>query len=197
MTDEEIATAKAGLREGAQVRRAAIAHDFRVDAAVMACDNFFSAFVIDPGEIVSAYWPIGTEIDTRPLLIKLMDRGQVVALPVTDGDNPLVMRQWEPDAPLYPSGFGTLAPIETAPVLEPDIVILPLLGFDGRGNRLGYGKGHYDRTIAIMKKRPKLIGLAFASQEIEAIASGAHDIPLDAVVTEAGVRHFDRTDTTR
>jgi 5-formyltetrahydrofolate cyclo-ligase len=196
MTDEEIAAAKAALRQSAHVRRAGIAADFRADAALLACRNFFDGFNPGLDQVVSAYWPIGTEIDTKPLLIRLMDSGRTVALPVTEGDKPLVMRQWEQDTPLYPSGFGTLAPIESAPELEPDIVILPMLGFDKAGNRLGYGKGHYDRTIALMKKRPKLIGLAFASQEISAIASGPHDIPLDAVVTEAGVRHFDRINDT-
>jgi 5-formyltetrahydrofolate cyclo-ligase len=101
------------------------------------------------------------------------------------------MRLWEESAPLYPSGFGTLAPDELAPKVDPDVVLVPLLGFDKHGTRLGYGGGYYDRTLASLGKKPKLVGLAFAAQEIDDIPRDGHDVPLDAVVTEIGVRHFD------
>ena len=192
MSEEEVAEIKASLRANAMARRNAIAADFRDDAAVLAAEVFMAKIAPRQGLTISAYWPIGSEIDTRPLLVRLMDLGCAVALPETQGDEPLIMRLWEKDAPLYPSGFGTLAPIETAPVVEPDLVVLPLLGFDRQGNRLGYGKGHYDRTIAAMSRKPTLIGLAFAGQEIDQIPHGAHDIPLDGVVTEAGLRVFER-----
>jgi 5-formyltetrahydrofolate cyclo-ligase len=124
-------------------------------------------------------------------MIKLMDAMQPVCLPLVLGpDEPLELRLWEEGAPLYPSGFGTLAPSELAPLVEPDIVLMPLLGFDKRGTRLGYGGGYYDRTLAVMRKAPRLIGLAFDCQEIDEIPREFHDVPLDAVVTEAGVRYF-------
>ena len=122
--------------------------------------------------------------------LQLVDGGQPVCLPATEGDEPLVMRLWSGNEPLYPSGFGTLAPIETAPVVEPDIVVAPLLAFDRRGTRLGYGKGHYDRTMALMRKQPQYIGLAFAAQELALIPSAPHDRPLDSIITELGIRHF-------
>ena len=100
------------------------------------------------------------------------------------------MRLWEQGTPLYPSGFGTLAPSEIAPRVEPDVVVMPLLGFDKRGTRLGYGGGYYDRTLARMKKKPKLIGYAFAAQELPEIPRQPHDLPLDAVATERGIRWF-------
>ena len=70
------------------------------------------------------------------------------------------------------------------------IVLAPLVGWDGAGYRLGYGGGYYDRTLAAMTRKPRLVGLAFAAQELDSIPREPHDVPLDAVVTEAGVRHF-------
>ena len=100
---------------------------------------------------------------------------------------PLDMRLWEQGAPLYPSGFGTLAPSEIAPRAEPDVVVMPLLGFDRRGTRLGYGGGYYDRTLAASDPRPKTIGVGFELMRMKSIQPLPHDIPMDLVVTEAGV----------
>jgi 5-formyltetrahydrofolate cyclo-ligase len=97
---------------------------------------------------------------------------------------------WEAGAPLYDAGFGTLAPAESAPVAVPELIIIPLLGFDKTGTRLGYGRGYYDRTLAAMDKKPTLVGYAFAAQELDEIPRAAHDVPLDYLVTEAGVRLF-------
>ena len=122
-----------------------------------------------------------------------MDAGQPVCLPVVLGDEqPLELRLWEQGAPLYEAGFGTLAPADSAPRVEPDVILMPLLGFDRHGTRLGYGGGYYDRTLAPLSKRPRLVGFAFAAQELDLIPREAHDVPLDAIVTEAGVRHFGR-----
>jgi 5-formyltetrahydrofolate cyclo-ligase len=79
--------------------------------------------------------------------------------------------------------------------VEPDIILMPLLGFDKHGTRLGYGGGYYDRTLAHLTRRPKLLGFAFARQEVDYIPREAHDVPLDAVVTEIGVRHFEKDST--
>jgi len=103
---------------------------------------------------------------------------------------PLELRLWQPGTALYPSGFGTLAPDELAPVVEPDVILMPLLGFDKHGTRLGYGGGYYDRTLTRLSKKPKLVGFAFALQEFDHIPRDSHDVPLDAVVTENGVTRF-------
>lgn len=193
MEDAEIEAAKAGLRRKAHQQRAALGADARAEAARAAAHHFLAKARLPKTDIVALYWPIRDEIDCKPLLAALMDAYQPVCLPVVMGENqPLEMRLWEQGAPLYPSGFGTLAPAETAPVVSPDCIVVPLLGFDRFGTRLGYGGGYYDRTLAGMARAPKLIGIAFAAQEVERIPRADHDVPLDAIVTEKGYRAFAR-----
>ena len=190
MVDEQIEEAKAALRIRARAQRTAIGPTVKAEAAHAAAAHFFEGVTLAPNEIVALYWPIREELDCRPLMVRLMDAGWKLCLPVTEGDAPLTMRLWEEGQPLYPSGFGTLAPIDSAPVVEPDVVLVPLLAFDARGTRLGYGKGYYDRTIAGMARRPLVVGLAFSAQQLEGLPRDTHDVPLDAVVTEAGVIRF-------
>ncbi|HQZ13791.1 MAG TPA: 5-formyltetrahydrofolate cyclo-ligase [Devosia sp.] len=193
MIDASIEEAKAALRATAHRRRAAIYSGERAGAARAAAEHFHAGVTLAPGEIVAAYWPIRDELDCRPVLTQLVDSGQPVCLPVVLGDElPLELRLWEEGAPLFPSGFGTLAPAETAPVVAPDVVLMPLLGFDKHGTRLGYGGGYYDRTLAMLEKPPRLIGFAFAVQEVDFVPRESHDVPLDGVVTEAGYRSFAR-----
>jgi 5-formyltetrahydrofolate cyclo-ligase len=191
MLDEAIDAAKAALRVRALSVRAAFPAAERAAAAKAAAAHFFSGIGPAPRTVVAAYWPIRDELDCRPVLTRLMDEGQPVCLPVVVGEGqPLELRLWEEGTPLYPSGFGTLAPPETAPLVEPDVVLMPLLGFDARGTRLGYGGGYYDRTLAGLSRRPRIVGFAFACQQFEDIPRRDHDLPLDAVITEKGVHQF-------
>ena len=193
MSDVGIEEAKAALRIEAHKRRAQLHPSLRGDAARDAISHFLEAVEVGRGEIVAAYWPIRDELDIKALIGRLMDAGQQVCLPVVLGDEqPLELRLWQEGAPLYEAGFGTLAPEDGAPRVEPDVILMPLLGFDRYGTRLGYGGGYYDRTLAHLQKRPRLIGFAFARQEIDRIPRQAHDVPLDAIVTELGVRHFEK-----
>ena len=191
MVDAMIEQAKAALRVKARAARAALAVDVRAEAAAAATGHFFDTVPLQPSDVVAAYWRIRDEMDCQPILVRLMHDGQTVVLPVVTGsDEPLEMRVWEEGAPLYEAGFGTLAPSDLAPQMEPDVMLVPLLGFDKFGTRLGYGGGYYDRTLAYMQKKPKLVGLAFAAQELDVIPREGHDVPLDMVVTEAGLRTF-------
>ncbi|WP_375452239.1 5-formyltetrahydrofolate cyclo-ligase [uncultured Devosia sp.] len=191
MADDTIENAKAALRVRAHATRAALSQTSRDDAALAVAEYFFKHIDLSRGEVVAAYWRIRDELDCRPILVRLMDSLQPVVLPAVLGpDEPLQMRLWEQGAALYPAGFGTLAPAELAPQAQPDVVLVPLLGFDKAGTRLGYGGGYYDRTLAGMSKKPRVIGLAFAAQEVDTIPRQAHDIALDAIVTETGVRQF-------
>ncbi len=194
-TDEEI---KAGLRSAAHKRRAQMHAGERAEASAAAGRHFLDAEVLAPGEMVAGYWPIRDELDLKPLIIRLMDAGQPVCLPVVLGDElPLELRHWQPAAPLYPAGFGTLAPEDGAPVVVPDVILMPLLGFDRQGTRLGYGGGYYDRTLAKLATKPRLVGFAFSCQQFDEIPRQPHDIPLDMVVTEIGVRQFSGRGTAR
>jgi 5-formyltetrahydrofolate cyclo-ligase len=191
MVDEGLEAAKAALRRQAHARREALSPDFRDEASRQVAAHFFDGVAFGPDDAVAGYWRIRDELDCQPILIRLMDGGQTVVLPVVLGDDqPLDMRVWEADAPLYEAGFGTLAPSDLAPRRDPDVVLMPLLGFDASGTRLGYGGGYYDRTLATLSNKPILVGLAYAAQEFDHIPREIHDVPLDAVVTEDGVRFF-------
>lgn len=191
MVDEQIEKAKAALRTVARQKRANLSSSERAEAAQTVCNLFFGQVPLGYADVVAAYWRIRDELDCQPILVRLMDSFQPVVLPVVQGpDQPLDLRIWEQGTPLYEAGFGTLAPSEQAPRAEPDLVLMPLLGFDSKGTRLGYGGGYYDRTLATLRKTPKLIGLAFATQEFDMIPRDSHDVPLDAVITEQGFRQF-------
>jgi 5-formyltetrahydrofolate cyclo-ligase len=193
MADPRIEEAKAALRLRARATRAGILNSTRGAAARAVADHFFRAVPLGPTDIVAGYWRIKDEMDCQPILVRLMDSQQPVCLPVVVGDDqPLELRLWEQGTPLYEAGFGTLAPSELAPLVEPDVIIMPLLGFDSRGTRLGYGGGYYDRTLERLAKRPRLVGIAFAAQEIDAIPHEPHDVPLDVIVTEQGAHSFER-----
>lgn len=191
MVDDTIDQAKAALRQQAHAARASILQVDRVEAAQAVSRLFFDAVIARPEDTIAAYWAIRDELDCQPILLRLMQSTNKVLLPAVVGaDQPLALRVWEQGTALFESGFGTLAPSPLAPQAEPDIILVPLLGFDRDGTRLGYGGGYYDRTLASLTKKPKLVGLAFAVQELPLIPRDTHDIPLDLVITEAGVRQF-------
>ena len=141
------------------------------------------------GQVVSAYWPFRTEIDPRPLMRRLIHLGAQIALPVTPAkgaDQPVRFHLWSAQDILHPSAFGVHEPLPSAEVVEPDLLLVPLLAFDRQGGRLGYGAGHYDRTLERLRaiKPIRAIGLAFAAQEVGRVPTHDHDQPLDAILTE-------------
>jgi 5-formyltetrahydrofolate cyclo-ligase len=137
------------------------------------------------GAVVSGFWPLGQEIDIRPLLIALHERGHPIVLPVTPPrGQPLTFRLWQPGDVMQPERFGTLRPI--GPERDPDFLLVPLLAFDRSGGRLGYGAGYYDRTLVRLPGRFTL-GCAFAAQQMDSVPTGPYDWRLDAVATENGI----------
>ena len=127
---------------------------------------------------------MGSEIDIRPLLHELANR-IIVALPVTPArGHALSFRRWSPGDPLVPGRFGTVESL--GDVVVPGVLLVPLLAWDQRGNRLGYGAGYYDRTIAALAPI-RTIGCAFAAQEVDIVPTDPHDARLDAIATERGV----------
>ena len=138
-----------------------------------------------PGAIVAGFWPLGAEIDVRPLLLALRDRGHEIVLPITPRrGNPLTFGLWSPGDALVPERFGTMRPV--GPERIPSFLLVPLLAFDRTGARLGYGGGFYDRTLPLLPGRIAL-GCAFAAQMVDEVPVGPYDIRLDAVATENGV----------
>ncbi len=156
-------------------------------ASAKAGDNFFREIKLPQKSIVALYWPIGDELDCFAIIEKLQKTDHQVCLPCIEGkDQPLVFKEFRGEENLVPAGFGTREPDKNAKILQPGFIILPLLGFDKKGNRLGYGKGFYDRTIVAMAKKPELCGLAFSVQEFKEIPANAHDVPLTRIITENG-----------
>jgi 5-formyltetrahydrofolate cyclo-ligase len=140
------------------------------------------------GPTVAVYLPIGSEIDPRPLMGKLDAAGAKLALPCVQEDGTMVYRAYRRGDMLEKRPFGLLEPNPEVPEVQPTLVITPLLGFDRSGNRLGYGKGHYDRALTRLREQGRVFvcGLAFFGQEVDAVPSESHDVPLDWVMTERG-----------
>ena len=116
-----------------------------------------------------------------------------IALPAVVNPTTMVFRRYRPGDPLIPGGLGTRSPSIAAPVVEPDVILIPMVGFDRSGTRLGHGGGFYDRTLAALHargRRPPLVGLAFSVQEVPRIPHEPHDIRLDWIVTEIETLDF-------
>jgi 5-formyltetrahydrofolate cyclo-ligase len=138
------------------------------------------------GALVAGYWPMGDEMDVRPLLAALAERGHHLALPVTTPrGQPLRFRRWRLGEPLSRGPLGTSYPAGGEEV-RPDWLLVPLLAFDRAGRRLGYGAGYYDRTLAALPGAVA-IGCAHAVQEVPEVPAGPHDVRLAWVATENGV----------
>lgn len=141
-------------------------------------------------EIVAGFIAISTELDPAPLMAALSARGTSLCLPFVQGeDQPLLFRRYRPGDALVPGPHGTLEPEAKAPLLRPATLLVPLLAFDAKGWRLGYGGGYYDRTLRAMRAKGhvRAIGLAYAAQERASVPHDEKDERLDLIVTEQGV----------
>ena len=144
-------------------------------------------FEIAAGTVVSGYSPIRSELDPAPLMRKLAERGARLALPaVMARGKSLVFRAWSPGDRLTLGPLGILEPSPAMAELIPDVMLVPCAAFDRLGHRIGYGAGHYDFTLAHLRKTKPIttVGIAFAAQEIKAVPALAHDVALDYVLTE-------------
>lgn len=185
MTDAAVAQAKRDMRKALVARREDMARA-TPDAGTCLRDIIQENIRLPAGATVAGFWPMGAEIDPRPTMMALADAGHPLALPVVvAAGTALAFRAWQPGDPLIAAGFGTSVPPPGAAPVVPDILIVPLLAFDRRGFRLGYGGGFYDRTIASLEPRLLLtIGVAFAAQEVARVPTDAFDKRLDHIVTE-------------
>lgn len=191
MTDRR--TLKRHLRKEALARRDALDPFWRVEVSLEMAETAEEDVDFVPGAIVSGFWPIRSEVDVRPLMFALREKGARLCLPAVLDKTTIIFRELVRGAALIDTGFGTAGPGEDAPVLDPSIMLIPLAAFDGRGHRIGYGAGHYDRAIARLTDRgrpPRLIGVAFNCQEVAEVPDEDHDVVLSEIITESGLRRF-------
>lgn len=148
---------------------------------------------IEASSVIAGYWPIQNEADVRPLMEKLANAHRIV-LPVTSRDRlRLSFRQWTPGCDMERGPFGTQHPVGTlsdgVDALSPDVVMVPLLAFTRRGDRLGYGGGYYDATLAALKSENptiRTVGVAYAGQLVTTLPLEETDVPMDHILTEKG-----------
>ena len=184
---------KKNLRLEALGRRDALGTEYRIEASMRIADLGLASLRVDPGTNVSGFWPIRSEVDLRPLLFGMREKGARLCLPVIIDKRTILFRELVRGAPMVETGFGTVGPPEDAAVLDPSFMLVPLAAFDERGHRIGYGAGYYDRAIARLQEigvNPRLIGVAFDCQQVEIVPDEPHDMPLEAILTETGLRGF-------
>jgi 5-formyltetrahydrofolate cyclo-ligase len=177
---------KTTLRREALARRGALSADVRAAAAQMIAARPFPV-ALPAGTVVSGFMPMKSEINPLPLMRALADAGAALALPAVAGKGkPLIMRAYAFGELLASGVWGIREPAPDARQVDPDILLVPLLAFDRRGHRIGYGAGYYDMTIAALRaKKPAVaVGIAFAAQEVAEVPTTPRDARLDLVLTE-------------
>lgn len=193
MTDPK--SMKMALRKEALARRDALDPFWRIEASLEMAETVRDHAAIEPGAIVSGFWPMRSEVDVRPMMFALRELGARLCLPAIVDKTTIVFRELVRGGQLVDMGFGTSGPGEEAEVLDPSIMLVPLAAFDWRGHRIGYGAGYYDRAIARLQANghpPRLIGIAFDCQEVEKVPDEPHDVVIGEILTESGLRSFAR-----
>jgi 5-formyltetrahydrofolate cyclo-ligase len=186
---DPVTAAKRRLRREMIARRADLAQE--APRAAQALADQFAIADLSPGLRVSAYAPMGSEIDPGPLLQRLAAKRAMILMPVVTTRGGVLSFREAGDPALYvPDAVGLPAPPPEALEAAPEFILAPLLAFDRSGGRLGYGGGYYDRTIAALRAGPgvRVMGLAYEGQAVDAVPRAAHDQLLDAIATEIGYR---------
>jgi 5-formyltetrahydrofolate cyclo-ligase len=184
---------KKQLRREALGRRDALDEFWRVEVALEMAETARDHLHIEPGQIVSGFWPMRSEVDVRPLMFALREKGARLCLPAILDKTTIVFRELVRGAPMVEMGFGTVGPHEEAEVLDPSVMLVPLAAFDARGHRIGYGAGYYDRAIGRLVDKgqpPRLVGIAFDCQEVAMVPDENHDVIIPEILTESGLRRF-------
>ena len=190
----DIAEAKSQMRREAEARRRAAWQALGESAGEWLVENFVRAIPLSQRMVIAAYWPMEAEIDCRPLLARLAEVGHDLALPVVMAPGqPLVFRSWSIGDDLEAGSLGTSTPTSDASEVVPDMILAPLVAFDGACRRLGRGGGYYDRTFAALKQssreRVVSVGLAFEAQLVDQVPQAPYDQAVDHVITESATAH--------
>lgn len=149
--------------------------------------SLFLSLEIPLSQIIAGYIPLGTELNIIPLLESLVKKGYQICLPVVMGPSlPLIFRQWIPGTPLEGDSSGIPSPGADAPLLTPDVLLIPLLAFDDQGGRLGQGMGYYDITLATLSEQKSIlaIGVAYEIQKISNVPTHPTDYSMDIIMTD-------------
>ena len=166
-----------------RIQRAAIAPEERQQAADGLLHAGLSLLASRTPGIIGGYAPRYGEIDVMPLLLELARRGWNIALPrIADTSITMQFHRWNPGEPLPAQHYGIPAPAPQAAQCQPDLLLVPLLAFDLRGHRLGYGKGFYDTYLDARSERPITLGCAYDFQQQERLPEDPHDVALDALL---------------
>ncbi|MBW7903678.1 MAG: 5-formyltetrahydrofolate cyclo-ligase [Rhodocyclaceae bacterium] len=174
------------LRRDMIARRTALPAEEHAALSAAVRARLADAFPDLAGRVVGFCWPVQNEPDLRSFVAGLLAAGGRAALPVVvRAGEPLAFREWWPEQPLAPDRYGIPTPTD-GDFLTPQALLLPVNAFDAGNHRLGYGGGFFDRTLAALAPRPLAIGVGFDFQRVASIRPAAHDLPLDAVVTESG-----------
>ncbi len=182
--EDALAQAKAALRAAAQAARGAARADVGTACPEAATAGLLAALA--GARVVSGYLPIRDEIDPLPALSRLHADGVALCMPVVVARGaPLAFRPWTPGCALERGPFGVMIPVEDRPAV-PEALVVPMLAFDRKGHRLGYGGGFYDRTLAALRASGavRAVGFAWAAQRVDAVPHDATDARLDRIVTE-------------
>jgi 5-formyltetrahydrofolate cyclo-ligase len=184
---------RSALRKVLRERRAALGAGDRIAAATGLVEHLdaISEFLTDAN--VAGYWAVAGELPLAAIVGGLRARGQTYFLPIVDDQKRLQFAPWWPGMAIAANRFGIPEPSDTNHAhLAPDamdVVLVPLLGFDRHGHRLGFGGGYYDRSFAFLRdverpSKPLLVGIGYAAQEVEHIEPRDWDVMLDYVATE-------------
>lgn len=181
---DEIKTWRKARRKELTAQRARIAPAQRKSLGLPLLRYLFESIDVSTCPVLGLYWPIRGEIDLREIARRHVAAGGVVALPVVvKSAAPVEFWRWQPGVPMRRGLWNIPVPPERKPV-DPNVLIVPLVGFDAEQFRLGYGGGFYDRTLAAAMPRPRTIGVGLADAELATIFPQPHDIPMDVIVTE-------------
>ncbi len=184
-------SAKNAIRARAQKNRENYVRNLSEQERDLLSERIFKNFIahvsFSPSAIIAGYWPTSHEANVKAILEYLSKKGHLICLPVVKGPGlPLLFRQWRPGDQLKEGTLNIMEPFSTAPLLTPTHLLVPLISFDNRGHRLGYGAGHYDRTLKDLRKQTATIaiGIAFEEQHVNELPINKTDERLDIVITE-------------
>jgi len=185
-----IADDKEKLRKRAKIQRAMVR---KPDEKSVELIRHFPAAEFR-GCRFAGFWPLGDEIDLRPLMLALDARGEQLCFPITGAQGEaLSFKTWTPQTVMQEGRFKTMEPDAKQESITPNFIFVPLLAFDLSGGRLGYGGGYYDRTLSRLALQDEIIacGVGFDAQQRAHVPMGPHDVRLDAILTPSGFKWFE------